>query len=281
MTREQARITIRGNWREILSDSLPLAERKVNQEPSYICPFCGHGSNGDGLTFNPKGKHGSLKCFGCGFSGDVIDLYMKQYSVDYNTALKALADQQGITLDPYRPTAADDFKTAQRGPQSRTGGAETTGGINTPPTDKRAQNGPTEATGTAHDFTEYYKACLDRLEDPRAAAYLKQRGISTETARRYWVGFDPEADPAKAPGAMGADPRQHPAPRIIIPCSPGYYIGRSIDPNTPVRYRKMNNAGGSASDFFNSAALYDGTPEVFITEGAFDAMAVIEAGAVL
>ena len=299
MTREQARIMIRGNWRGILYANLDLAERKINGEDSFICPLCGHGANlkgeqgnGDGLTAIPLGKAikhngistgrisdgNTLHCFGCGFSGDVIDLYMTHYSVDYNTALKALADQQGITIDPYRPTAADDFKTAQRGPQSRTGGAETTGGINTPLTDKHAQNGPTEATGAAPDFTEYYKACLDRLEDPRAAAYLKQRGISTETARRYWVGFDPEADPAKAPGAMGADPRQHPAPRIIIPCSPGHYIGRSIDPSTPAQYRKMNNAGGSASDFFNSAALYDGTPEVFITEGAFDALAVIEAG---
>ena len=281
MTREQARITIRGNWREILSDTLPLAERKVNKEPSYICPFCGHGSNGDGLTFNPRGKDGALKCFGCGFSGDVLDLYMKQYSVDYNTALKALADQQGITIDPYRPTASADFADieshAQRGPQGRAEATRGAKGTNTLPDAKRAQNDPTAATG-GPDFTEYYKAGIERLEDPRAAAYITGRGISLETARRYWVGFDPEADPANAPGAMGADQRPHPAPRIIIPCSQGHYIGRSIDPNTPAQYKKMNNAGGKASDFFNLPALYDGTPEVFITEGAFDALSIIEAG---
>lgn len=281
MTREEARLKIRSEWRTILSQNLPDAERKVNHETSYICPLCGHGSNGDGLTYNPRGKEGALKCFGCGFSGDVLDLYQQWQGMDYNTALKTLADEIEITVDPYRPTAAEDFKdlatAAQRGPQGRTEATRSAEGINTQPDGKQPQNGPTEATG-GPDYTEYYKACLARLNDPTAAAYLKQRGISLETAKAYWIGFDPQADPANAPGAMGTTPRRYPTPRIIIPCSKGHYIGRSISPQTADHLKKMNNAGGKATEFFNGAALYDGSPEVFITEGAFDALSIMETG---
>lgn len=268
MTREEARLKIRSEWRTILSADLQRAERNVNHEASYICPLCGHGANlkgknGDGLTYNPRGKDGALKCFGCGFSGDIIDLYQQWQGWDYNTALKALADEIGITIDPYQPISA----------QGRTENTRSAERTNTLPDKGRPQNGPTEATG-GPDFTEYYKACLARLNDPTAAAYLKQRGISTETARRYWLGFDPEADPATAPGAMGAAPRLHTAPRIIIPCSSSFYVGRRTDGKE--EHRIYN--GGRPIKPFNLSVLYDGTPEVFVTEGAFDALSIIEAG---
>ena len=52
------------------------------------------------------------KCFKCGFSGDIIDLYQQHYGADYNTALTMLAQECGITIDPYRPDAAADFAPA-------------------------------------------------------------------------------------------------------------------------------------------------------------------------
>ena len=36
-----------------------------------------------------------------------------------------------------------------------------------------------------------------------AASYLSARGISVNTAAAYWIGFDPQADPANAPGGIG------------------------------------------------------------------------------
>lgn len=231
----------------------------------YCCPFCGSG----------KGKHatGALKvydnntytCHACNERGDIIDLYRHRTGADYNTALSQLAESIGISIDTYRPTAAADFATERR--QSH---FTATGQVITPlqaETRQSAQEGKTEQSA---DYTGYYKECRERITDSAAASYLQGRGISIETAQAYWIGFDPQADPAKA---------NRPCPRIIIPTSKEHYIARSIDPQTEKGFRAMNPKGSSPA-IFNARVLF--TPEVqevFITEGAFDALSIIEAGA--
>ena len=145
---------------------------------------------------------------------------------------------------------------------------------------QRAGKRPTEGTA---DFSAYYAACNAYLTGPEGEAgreYLNRRGVLS-TALFFGVGFDPKADPAGAPGATGEEPRPHPCPRIIIPCSRGHYVARSIDPETPRQYAKMNPArtkGAAAPAIFNLKALYaQEVQEVFITEGAFDALSVMEA----
>jgi replicative DNA helicase len=82
---------------------------------------------------------------------------------------------------------------------------------------------------------------------------------------------------------MGDEYKPHPAPRIIIPTCDGHYIGRSIDPNTPKAFAKMNpsrDKGAASPAIFNGNVLYaQGVQEVFVTEGAFDALSIIEVGA--
>lgn len=287
MDREQARQEIRSKWRTIISTMTGTARQRVNGENSYICPICGHGTHGDGLTINKQSKSGnSLKCFGCGFSGDIIDLYQQQTGADYNTALSLLADEIGITIDPYRPNAADDFslstpQNAQKRPQTDETPADGnlyTKDVKTP---TGANKEATEA-GTA-DYTAYYNECRSRINDPAAVAYLQKRGISPATATAYWLGYDPAADPASAPGAMGEEHKPHPAARIICPTTKAHYIARSIDPNINKQYAKMNpnrNKGAGAAGIFNIKALYtQEVKEVFITEGFFNALSIIEAGA--
>lgn len=280
MDREQARQEIRRNWRQLITGITTEAKRKANGEASYICPFCGHGTNGDGLTRNPKSKEGnSLKCFGCGFAGDIIDLYQQAQGCDYNTALKTLAGQMGIEIDPYReqqqpPAVHSEKNNATERPQSR---FEEAGGINIPPEAKTPQNALQSVTEAPANYAAYYVQCLQRLDDPAAAAYLQSRGISKATAIKFCIGFDPAADPANAPGAMGDEYRPHPTPRLIIPTGTEHYIARRTDGGS--EYKKMNPAG-SKPGIFNSRALYaQDVQEVFITEGAFDALSIIEAGA--
>ena len=111
MTREDARETIRREWRQILAGMTGKAQEKVNGEDSYICPLCGHGTHGDGLTYDPQSRdRNGLKCFGCGFSGDIIDLYQQHNGIDFNTALKALAIENGIDIE--RESAQADFSRA-------------------------------------------------------------------------------------------------------------------------------------------------------------------------
>ena len=278
MDRDTARQEIRENWETILQGITHPAQQNVNGRQSYVCPICGHGTNGDGLTINPRSKkRGALKCFGCNFSGDIIDLLQQVNSCDFNTALQTAAAELGITIDPYKTDAAADFNKYDlhnltldpvKAPQK----ADREKGKETPATTAKA---PQQATGT--DYRAYYKECRDRLNDPAAVSYLQARGISLDTAARHWLGYDPQADPAGAPGAIGEANRPHPAPRLIIPTSRAHYVGRSIDPKTPAAFQKMNPKGGSPG-IFNDRALKE-QKTVFITEGAFDALSIIEAGA--
>lgn len=259
-----------------------------SQSGLYCCPFCGsgHGRKHTGaVKYYPDTN--TISCFGncaleAGTTGkiyDVIDLHMNETKTDYNTALQQLADEIGITIDPYRPTAAEDFAPTRRTeaaerPQT---GERAAGGINAPAGDLRPQRGAQEAAERQQaDYTAYYEACRERLNDPAAQRYLSLRGISTQTAAACMLGYDPQADPAGAPGATGSEYRAHPAPRIIIPTNKSHYVGRRIDGGKD--FEKVN-AKGSSPGIFNFDAIYAPDAQyVFITEGAFDALSIIEAG---
>ncbi len=233
------------------------AKDQVNGKESYICPLCGHGTNGDGLTFNPGSKDGNgLKCFGCGFSGDIIELYQQAQGVNFNTALESLSKEMGITIE--RETAQADF--------SPIGNEE--------PSEK-------EETRRRADFkrgVEYYKLCMQNLNNSAdALSYLKARGISKETAELFGLGFDPQW---QSPTALEEGKRPPVSARLIIPTSKSHYFARMItEPADPVekKFAKMNE--GKAG-LFNEDSLYNEDPRpVFVCEGAFDALSFIEAGA--
>lgn len=285
MDRESARHEIRRNWRQILQGMTGTAKQRVNGEKSYICPLCGNGSgsSGDGLTKNPRSKDGNgLKCFKCGFSGDIIDLYQQHYGADYNTALTMLAQECGITIDPYRPDAAADFAPAadQRKkdrPQERTErpqeATEPQGGIIAPAADESAG----EATEQPADFTGYYKECRQRLNDPAAQAYLSFRGISPDTAAAYWLGYDPEWS---SPTARSRGKNPPTSPRLIIPTNKGHYIARDTRQQLTDRQKAFAKMNEGSPGIFNERALYaQDVQEIFIAEGAIDALSIIEAGA--
>lgn len=235
-------------------------------EPSksgmYCCPYCGSGHGDHGTGAVKVYDTNTFTCHACNRSGDVIDLYRDQTGTDYNTALMELADRAGITIDSYRPTAAADFA-----PESRQSDYRPQGDKRTATANKGAQR-RTEGETEPQDYTEYYKTCKERLKDPAAVEYLQRRGISLETAAAYWIGFDPQADPAGT---------HHPCPRLIIPASKAHYVARRTDGETAF---KAMNPRGSKPAIFNMRALYaPDVQEVFITEGAFDALSVIEVGA--
>lgn len=245
----------------------------------YCCPYCGsgHGTHGTGaVKYYPDTN--TWHCHACEKGGDVIDAYTATTGSDYNAALSFLAAQIGITIDS-RPTAAQDFENdrAER-PQSDENGEK----VKQPDqTGKTPQNGAQSRTEATADFRAYYNACCGRLYDPAAINYLQARGIKAATAAACNIGFDPQADPANAPGALTDEYKAHPTPRIIIPCSASHYVARSIDPTTPAAYKALNpntQKGGGSVSLFNVASLYCGAEIVFITEGAFDALSFLEAG---
>lgn len=269
--KETARQTIRASWREIMPHLTAPAKVKANGETSWICPLCGHGKSGDGLTRNPQSKDGNgLKCFGCEFSGDIIDLYMQiNPAADYNTTLFSLSDILGISIDT--PELPENIRHS-----TPTINEKGEGSIDTLPGKESVKTQSSAPETPKVDYAPYFALCRDRLTDPAAVSYLTGRGISLDTARRAGLGFDPAADPANTPGATGQEYRPHPCPRIIEPNSNGGYTGRSIDPGNG--FKKVI-AKGSENGLFCLPSLYaPEAREVFITEGAFDALSLMEIG---
>lgn len=293
LTRDQARQEVKARWREVITELTDRAMQDVNGEASYICPICGHGKGGDGLTRNPRSKDGNgLKCFGCDFSGDIIDLIRQHTGEDYNTALSEAAGYLGIEIEPFRTDPGQDFNASKENKPEIGPNSHVSTGEHKTPTDaeKTAGQGQNEAgalsstgtSGSGPDFTAYYRECAGRITDPAAAAYITGRGISIETAKKYWIGYDPKADPANAPGTTGDQRRPHPWPRVITPITEGHYIGHRIDGKK--EYKKINNAGAkigifNAREGLRPAADQDQARPVFIVEGVWDALSILEIGA--
>lgn len=260
MDREQAK-------QEIKRGISCLQYLEPSKNGMYCCPLCGSGkgNHGTGAVKYYKDTN-TWYCHGCsnedlqGRPGDAIDLYRIATGTDYNGALSLLANEIGVTIDSPNLPHRDDLRPK---------------GANIPAKDTKGQDGASRGQNDAPaDYMEYYKECRDRITDQAAAAYLKKRGISTETAAAYWIGFDPAADPASAPGGKGE--KKHPCARIIIPSNKGHYVGRRTD---GVNEFAKINAKGSKPGIFNGGALFaQDVQEVFVTEGAFDALSILEAG---
>jgi replicative DNA helicase len=262
MTREQAREEFNSRPELVLS----LLEKSKGGK-QYNCPYCssGAGRNGTGaLTYYPD-TH-SFYCFACVTNNPGEGFALKQdvlgaYRLINECSETEAFSQVGIVIDEYSTqnatrNAQSDFSEGKR--------------VNTPPATEAAKTASQELT-EATDHTAYYRECKERLQrSPEAISYLQARGISLDTALQYWIGFDPKADPAQS---------NHPTARIIFPTCSTHYVARAIDPNTPGNFAKMNNKGGKPA-IFNAKVLKDSSTEtIFVTEGGFDALSIIEVGA--
>ena len=217
--------------------------RKSSGCSLYICPACGSGSGRHrtgAVQFYPDTRR--WFCHKCGTGGDIFTLYELEHGVDFRTALRELAAQLGTAVELPDTKPARDRSPA-------------------PPPARSAPPQP-------KDLSEYFTACRARLRDSAAVAYLTGRGISLETAERCGLGYDPRADPAGSHCFC---------PRLIIPSNAFHFVARSIDPRTRAAYRVMNNCA-LPGIFHERALTAAGTAPVFATEGAFDALSILEVG---
>lgn len=250
MDREIAKEEIKKRWREFYP---------ADKKGGIVCPICGSGSgpHGTGITEDKK-RPGQIHCFACGFDGDILALIQQERGLDFKAALEYAAAELSIPLDDLRParprsSAAADFAEADAAELRSLSESDT---------------GSEPAPAPQPDNRAYYKRCRERITDPAAVTYLRARGISLEAAQYCGIGFDPAADPAGS---------GHKTPRLIIPVTPAHYIARSTDPATPKAFAKLNNKGAEIGIFDPAGALYNGGA-VFVTEGAIDALSIIEAG---
>lgn len=268
MNRDQAKEIIKRDvlCTDYLSPAPNYKPRSNGDVHGLCCPFCKSGTHGKGSTGAVKyyASTNTWTCHSCGRGHDVIDAFMAQNGCDYVSAVSYLADRAGLQIDGKQDPARDGFETRKE--KSSPAGQTST-----------EEKAKAQGESVSADYTEYYQRCAERLTDPAAVSYLKGRGIDLDIAQAYGMGFDPEADPASAPGAMGHEYKPHPSPRIIVPCSSSCYVGRSTDPFIDTAYKAMNPKGAEIIPF-NADALRSTTEPVFVVEGMFDALSFLQVG---
>jgi DNA primase len=131
-----------------------------------LCPF--HNEKTPSFTVNAE--RGFFHCFGCGAGGTAFDFVMRIEGLTFPEALQSLARRYGITL-----------------PERGEGGAA----------------GERDAWFLANQTAaEFFAHVLWNTEDGKPARdYLKARGITTDTARAFMLGFAP-ARPANLASAL-------------------------------------------------------------------------------
>jgi DNA primase len=142
-------------------DLVDLIGRVVNLRPAGanwkgLCPF--HAEKTPSFNVNPR--KGIFKCFGCGVGGDAFVFLMRQDKLTFPEAVRELARIAGVALPEDRP----DSQSSGREDLFR-------------------------AMGLA---ARVYADALGQPGGARARAYLEQRGVDPEVARRFGLGLAPE-----------------------------------------------------------------------------------------
>jgi DNA primase len=140
---------------ELIGRFVTLRRAGVNWKG--LCPF--HAERTPSFTVNPQKR--IFHCFGCGVGGDAFGFLMRQDRLSFPEAVRALARTAGIAL-----------------PETREGGA--------------AGSGREELFRVMDLAARFYADALWTPAGARARAYLEQRGVDPEVARRFGLGWAPE-----------------------------------------------------------------------------------------
>ena len=205
-----------------------------------VCPVCGGGVKTGCFHYYPESY--KVKCFSCGFYGDLFDLLAEEKQI---TNAEAIAEARKM----YGDVQQDVRK-------------------------KKPQQEQKQEEETDHN------SFLLKAEQDNNYRYLQGRGISSEVQRRFHVGFvehwrSPQA--VRTILERGGNPENIPtSPRCIIPRSRYNYLARDVrdEKDIPPDQRKFVKQNTGNTSLFNVDALKDNV--AFITEGEIDAMSIVE-----
>ena len=148
---------------DLIDSFVPL--KKAGSNYKACCPF--HGEKTPSFTVSPDKQF--YHCFGCGANGTAISFLMEHNHQEFREAIETLAQQAGMEIP----------EESKQGNPSRPK-AQTEQGINLYDLSKQVS-----------DFYE-----LQLKQHPQAEAtksYLKNRGLSGQIAKRFQIGFAPDA----------------------------------------------------------------------------------------
>lgn len=134
--------------------------RRAGNAWKACCPF--HNEKTPSFSVNPARQ--TFKCFGCGVGGDAVKFIMMFENLDYPTALRRVADMNGIPIieEEENPEAA-----RRRWLRSRV----------------------VEANTLAADY--YHRQLCRSREADHVRAYLKEREFNIEIAKAWQLGWAP------------------------------------------------------------------------------------------
>ena len=131
--------------------------KRTGSNYSACCPF--HSEKSPSFTVSPTKQF--YHCFGCGAHGTAIGFMMEYGAVGFVDAVKELAQSVGMTVPEVRSEHSQ--RTAE---QSE------------------------DLHSVLLAAARYYRSCLK--DAPQAVAYLKNRGLSGEIAKRFGIGYAPD-----------------------------------------------------------------------------------------
>ena len=132
--------------------------RKGRGEATGLCPF----HNEKTPSFTVSEDKGFFHCFGCGAHGDVIGFVMRSEGLEFPQAVERLAGEAGMQVPRETP---EDRERAER--QATLGGA---------------------VEFAAKHFEQQLRAAAGRP----GLEYLKRRGLTDDTMRRFRLGYAPD-----------------------------------------------------------------------------------------
>ena len=229
---------------------LAKAKRK-----GYVCPKCGNGTgkDGDGITRDTSDKSGArFKCFKCGLSGDVLDLF---------------GEAKGITSFEAKLSGACAYFGISKVASPAGKGHGQSKASSSPPEQPRdpAQEAPLDSPA----YTEFFHKAH---RDIHKTDYPSRRGLGPEIVARFKLGYVEAWKNPKAPAAVPA------SPRLIIPTSEWSYAARDTRERLTPKQKEYRMSKVGSVRIFNREALEKSSRPIFITEGEINAMSIMEVG---
>ena len=238
------------------------------------CPFHGEKSP----SFHCEDRKGRYYCFGCGASGDHFRFLTEQSGMSFPEAVEHVAGLAGVPMPERDPEAE---KKAER----------------------RASLADVMAIAE-----RFFADQLQSAAGAHARGYLRERGVRTDTATRFGLGYAPNARNALKEhlAAKGIDKDRMEASgllvhgpdvavsydrfrdRLIFPIRDGKgrvvsFGGRALSPDVPAKY--LN--GPETELFHKGRTLYNLAPAreasreqgtIVVVEGYMDVIALAQAG---
>ncbi len=134
-----------------------LRKRGVNY--TGLCPF--HNEKTPSFVVSPA--KGIGKCFGCGVGGDVVHLVAKLKDFSFKESILYLSEKYGLPVDENLQQEAEEYQ--------------------------KMRERKVELMRFVKTFETYFKRELEK--NPEVKDYLKKRGLSAESIKRFHLGWAP------------------------------------------------------------------------------------------